>query len=136
MELVVDRRVVWDRTRLKEIDEAKAIILDFKRKGHEILKANGELMERFHPSLEEVIIKVKRIPQKILKILTPNGDDRIVWDKDNGPEALEAKQKFGELIGKGYKAFSVDQNGKRKRQITEFDVEAEEILMIPKTAKA
>lgn len=133
--LVVDRRVVWDSRILKQVDEAKTTIMDFKRRGHEILKANGEPMQRFHPSLEEVIIKVEKIPSHVLKILTPNGDDRIVWDKDNGPEAMEAKDKFHELIKKGYKAFSVDQGGKRKRHIKEFDVEAEEILMIPETAK-
>ena len=39
------------------------------------------------------------------------------------------------LTKKGYKAYSVDRNGNKNRRIKEFDVDAEEILMIPPTAK-
>ena len=133
--LVMDQRIVWDSTRLKEVDEAKAIIMKYKRKGYEILLASGEKMEKWSPRYEEVVIKAKKVLKKTMKILCQSGDDRIVWDCDNGNEAKEAKKKFVELLGKGYKAYSVDLNGNKNRRIKEFDVEAEEILMVPPTAK-
>lgn len=133
--LVMDRRIIWDSKSLKQIDQAKAEIMKFKRAGHMILKANGEIMERFNPRLEEVIIKTKKLYNHILKILTENGDDRITWDKENGPQAKAAKERFLKLLDQGYMAFSVDNKGKKNRRIKEFDVDAEEIIMVPKTVK-
>ena len=135
--LVMDRKVVWDATKIKQIDEAKKTILKYRRAGYPVRKSDGTLMERFHPNLEEVTIIAEPIPRKknVLKLLTENGDDRIVWDKDNGREAMQAKKKFEEFLKKGYKAFSVDEQGNRSRKITEFDVDAEEILMTPPTSK-
>lgn len=134
-ELVMDQRVVWDRTKMKQVDEAKAVYREFKAKGHEILTETGEILERFNPHIEEFIVKATRAAKRTLKILCEKGDDRIVWDKENGREAKEAKAKFNEFVKRGYKAYSVDVNGNKNRKITEFDVDAEEILMIPPTAK-
>ena len=134
-ELLMDRRVVWNRARMKEIDEAKKEIMMYKRKGYPILTADGTPMERFNPNLEEVLIKAARLHQQVIKILTENGDDRVTWDKDNGKQAKEAKAKFLEFVKKGYKAYSVDVEGQKNRPIEEFDVDAEEILMIPPTVK-
>ena len=133
--LVMDQRIVWDSKSLKQIDEAKALIMKYKRMGHEILLANGKIMEKWSPRYEEVIVKASSVLKRTMKILSQSGDDRIVWDSDNGQEAKEAKKKFAELLNKGYKAYSVDVQGKRNRRIEEFDVEAEEILMVPPTAK-
>lgn len=135
-ELVMDMRITWDSSRLKEIDEAKSMIMTHKRLGHEITLADGVTpMDRFLPSLEEVIIKAKKLGTRVMKILCEKGDERLTWDRENGTEALEAKKKFLELIEKGYTAYSVDVRGKKNRKIEEFDVDAEEILMVPKTAK-
>jgi len=136
VDLVMDRRIVWDKKSLKQIDQAKKIIMEYKRAGYMVIKASGETMEQFHPNLEEVIIKTKKIYAHILKILSPNGDDRITWDKDNGAQAKEAKRKFYDLLKQGFTAFSVDNQSRRNRKIKEFDVDAEEILMVPKTVKA
>jgi len=134
--LVLDRRILWDSKSLKSIDQAKKIIMEYKRAGYMILKVNGEIMERFHPRFEELIIKTKKIFAHIMKILSDKGDDRLTWDKDNGREAKEAKIKFYDLLKQGYMAFSVDNQSRRNRRIKEFDVDAEEILMVPKTVKA
>lgn len=134
--LIMDRRIVWNCCSLAQIDQAKTEIMRLKREGYEIRKADGTIMERFHPNLEEVVIKAQKIVRKsIMKILTPNGDDRLTWDKNNGRQAKEAKVKFEELLSKGYKAYSVDDKGNKKRRIQEFDIDAEEILMVPKTVK-
>lgn len=134
-ELVMDERIVWDSMSLKQIDEAKSKIMRRKSQGYLILLANGLPMERFNPNLEEVIIKAKKVSKKVLKILCEKGDERLVWDKENGREALEAKAKFVEFMKKNYKAYSVDSKGKKNRRIEEFDVDAEEILMVPPTVK-
>jgi len=133
--LVMDQRIVWDSKSLKQIDEAKEIVMRYKRKGHEILLASGAKMEKWSSQYEEVIIKANKVLKRTMKILSQSGDDRIVWDSEDGREAKEAKKKFVELLEKGYKAYSVDLNGQKNRRITEFDVEAEEILMVPPTAK-
>jgi len=134
-ELVMDQRIVWDSKSLKEVDEAKARIMTFKRQGYQILLASGEIMERFRPYYEEVIIKARKIGSHVMKILCDKGDERIVWDRENGLQAKEAKAKFQELIQKNYSAYSVDSQGKKNMKIEEFDIDAEEILMIPPTAK-
>ena len=134
-ELVMDKRVVWDSKSLKEIDEAKAIIMQYKRAGYEIQLEDGSPMERWSPTYEEVVIKATPTRKNTMKILSESGDDRIVWDVEDSEESQHAKNKFDELIKKGYKAYSVDLNGKKNIRIEEFDVEAEEILMVPPTAK-
>lgn len=134
-ELLMDMRICWDSKSLREIDEAKAKIMAFFRKGHEILLSDGQRFEKFRPYYEEVLIRAKRINKQVIKILSENGDDRIVWDKDDGREAKEAKAKFQELLKKGYKAYSVDASGNKGRKIEEFDVDAEEILMVSETVK-
>ena len=133
--LVMDRRIVWDATRLKEIDEAKSIVREYRTAGHVITKADGTPLDRFIPSLEEVIIKAQRITKSVMKILSDKGDERLVWDKENGREAKEAKAKFEELLKKNYLAFSVDSKGQKNRKISEFDIDSEEILMVPPTSK-
>jgi len=136
MVLVQDRMVVWNASRLKEIDEAKATIVPFLKKGYKVLNKGGEAITKFHPSLEEVLIKATSTEGKsVLKILCDLGDDRLCWSKENGREAKEAKLKFMEFLGKGFKAYSVDSLGKKKQKIEEFDVDAEEILMVPPTVK-
>jgi len=134
-ELVMDQRIVWDRSKMKEIEQAKKMIMDYKRKGYEILKPDGTLMERFSPFLEEVIVKAQKIAKSIMKILTDKGDERLVWDRDNGREAKQAKKRFLDLLKQGYTAFSVDRDSEKNRKIKEFDVDAEEILMVPETVK-
>lgn len=134
-ELVMDQRIVWNKLNKKEIEQAKKMIMDFKRRGYELLKADGSPMVRFSPILEEVLVKARAVAKSVMKILTEVGDERLVWDKDNGREAKQAKKKFLELLKKGYTAFSVDQVSEKNRKITEFDVDAEEIMMVPETVK-
>lgn len=134
-ELVMDQRIVWDQSKMKEIEQAKKMIMSYKRKGYEILKSDGTLMERFSPFLEEVIVKVQNIAKSVMKILTDEGDERLVWDRDNGREAKQAKKRFLDLIKQGYTAFSVDLDSQKNRKIKEFDVDAEEILMVPEVVK-
>ena len=137
MEMITENKTIkWDRTRLKQIDKAKSEIMTFKRRGHLILKTDGSEMEHFDPNLGEVIVSVaKALGNHVMKILCDKGDDLIVWDMDNGKQAKQAKETFEKLMKDGYRAFSLDSRGNKNIEITEFDVEAEEILMVPPTAK-
>jgi hypothetical protein len=141
--LVMDERVVWDAKKKNEVEEAKQRIIAFKNRGFKIIHVNettGEPMhdkpmQFFRPWYEEVVILAERTFTNIMKILTEKGDERLTWNRDNGLEAMDAKKKFEEWIKKDFKAFSVDVKGKKKKEIFEFDVEAEEILMVPPTYK-
>lgn len=133
--LVMDQRIIWDSANKHEVEEAKQTILRYKRLGYKIVLADGQPFEKFRPTLEQVVVKAERVLKQVLKILTDKGDERLTWDRDNGLEAMEAKKKFEEFIGKNYKAYSVDATGKKQRRIEEFDVDAEEILMVPPTVK-
>lgn len=134
-ELIMDQRIVWNSSHLKQIDEAKKTYLKFKKLGYVITKIDGKVLERFIPSLEELIVKAQKTTKRVMKILNEMGDERLVWEKENGKQAKEAKAKFIKLLDDGYKAYSVDRGGNKNRRIEEFDIDAEEILMVPKTAK-
>jgi hypothetical protein len=133
-ELLLDTWLVWDPCRLKEIEEAKQLFLKYKRAGHKFQTRAGQQIDKFNPNLGEILVKAERILKHVMKILCDKGDERLTWDKENGREAKEAKKKFTELLAKGYIAYSVDENANKKRKILEFDIDAEEILLIPPTS--
>jgi len=135
--LVMNERACWDSHNKKQVEEAKQWFVAFKRKGVVIQNAEGKPVQYFRPHYEELVaIADKDVSgNRTLKILCDKGDERVVWDANNGRQAKEAKEKFLDLVKNGYSAYSVDSRGRKNRRIDEFDVEAEEILMIPKTAK-
>jgi len=138
MEALVNRtRFCWDMTDRRQVEEAKAWFVTFKRKGVPIEDKDGRPVEFFRPHYGELVAlpTPSHEGNRTLKILSDKGDERIVWDFNNGRQAKEAKEKFMSLVGQGYSAYSVDAKGNKNRRIQEFDVEAEEILMIPPTAK-
>jgi len=134
--IAIDNIIVWDPCLLKQVEEAKQLFLKYKKMGHTLTKEDGTPMERFDPSVGQVtVLSEKANGQRVMKILSEKGDDRITWDKDNLANIKKAKDEFEKLLEKGYQAFSVGRNGQKNVQITEFDVDAEEIIMIPPTAK-
>ena len=134
--IVQDLRPVWNCKCLKQIDEAKNIYMFYRNLGYLITKINGEILEKFHPNEEEIIIHSKKVDTKHqMKILSEKGDERLTWDKENGKEGIEAKHRFEKLLKDGYKAYSVDPGGRKNHRIKEFDVDAEEILMVPPTSR-
>lgn len=133
--LITDTIITWDPCRRKEIEEAKKEFLKYRSLGHVLVKPDGSRMTSFEPSSGQFTILEKKPIESVLKILNDKGDERIVWTKENGRQAKNAKEQFEKLLAKHYKAFSVDDNGKKKKQITEFDVDAETIIMIPPTSR-
>jgi hypothetical protein len=70
--------------------------------------------------------------KSVLRILNSEGDRRLVWRKGAKDEVREAKKAFNEALAKkGSLAYSVNEDGERSQKITEFDPDAEEIVIIP-----
>lgn len=65
---------------------------------------------------------------RVLRVLTDNGDDRIVWDRTKPAEVRDAFKKFKELLKKGYRAYATTSGGKKGHRIDEFDPGLQEIL--------
>jgi hypothetical protein len=65
-----------------------------------------------------------------LRVLSPAGDDRLAWDRRFLDQVHEARQKFYDLLAKGYKACRVDARGRKSELIFEFDPDAEEIVFV------
>lgn len=64
----------------------------------------------------------------VFRVLTDNGDDRIVWDRSKPAEVRDAFKKFKELLGKGYRAYVTVAGGKRGHRIDDFDPGLQEVL--------
>lgn len=64
----------------------------------------------------------------VMRVLSPNGDDRFSWDRRFPAQVREAQAKFDELTAKGYKAFRGGGDG---GLMPSFDANAEEIIFQP-----
>ena len=62
------------------------------------------------------------------------GDTKVEWDPDNKEEVKVAERTFKDLTKKGFTGFRVYDDGKKGQQLTEFDPQAERILLIPPMA--
>ena len=63
------------------------------------------------------------------------GDLKTVWDKDKPDEVEAARNQFNNLVGKKkYVAFKVKKDGSKGSKITEFDEDAEAIILAPPLA--
>jgi hypothetical protein len=135
--LVMDSRVVWDAARKKEIEEAKQEYLRYKRMGLEIMDPDGTLLVRFKATRGEFRVIATSTPtgMRVMKILSDKGDERLTWSMYDRKKVQSAEEKFKDLLSKGYKAYSVTDSGKKKVRVTEFDMDAQEVIMIPPTSK-
>lgn len=66
-----------------------------------------------------------------MRVMGKQGDTKILWSADNDAEVKAAREHFNSLRAKGMLAFSVKRNGDKGEQITEFDPNAEKIIMAP-----
>lgn len=103
---------------------------------------NTKLTEKINiPELLEVLENPKDQPEKyhgVFRVITlKDGDKRIVWDKRDFAQIIDAKKMFDELLGKGLKPYKVGINGKPTAEImNEFDQNAEEIIFLPRNMVA
>jgi tRNA U38,U39,U40 pseudouridine synthase TruA len=60
------------------------------------------------------------------------GDVKVVWDASKEAEVEAAREQFNKLTGKkNYIAYTVKKDGGKGKKITEFDPEAEMIILAP-----
>lgn len=127
-----DKLITWDQDSPKQLQEADEEINRFRRLGFSIIAQNpGECqMKAPAPSEHDLIFRV----------LSDNGDDRLVWDRRNQAEVGEAKVKYQEYMDKGYKAYVCRRDGKKGSKLESFDallqeviMEKGQVVMIPKT---
>lgn len=69
-----------------------------------------------------------------LAIMGRQGDLPVAWDKTKPEQVETARRMFKDLRAKGYLAFTVNKEQARDQQITEFDPEAEKIILSPPLA--
>jgi hypothetical protein len=67
-----------------------------------------------------------------LKVMDHTGDLKIVWNSTVKDEVEAAKASFDKMIAKGYSAFASKKSGEKGTRITEFDPQAEAIILVPK----
>lgn len=121
------QRILWDPNSADELLEANDRIESLTQSGFEvqyIMDGEARLMP---PPMN---------PNKgYMRILSENGDDRVVWDRTVKDQVKEAFKKFTELVKKGYTAYVASATGARGHKITEFNPGLQEIILIPKTVK-
>lgn len=64
-------------------------------------------------------------------ILGKSGDDRLAWDPRDIKQLKEARDKFYELLDKGYMAFLVEEStgeANKSKRVLEFEPDAGEIV--------
>lgn len=75
---------------------------------------------------------------ELSKEITGNGiggHDRIIWDRRYRDQIGDARDKFNELVRRGFTPYLVRKDGsKANRPLDEFDPDAEEIIMVAPTA--
>ncbi len=66
-----------------------------------------------------------------LTVMDRRGHSTVTWSTDLQETVDTANQRFNELLSEGYTAFEMH-DATTGEQITEFDAEAETILMVPR----
>jgi len=66
-----------------------------------------------------------------MEIIDATGHTKHVWDSDNQEEVDAAEAVYDSLTEKGYRAFRVKKDGDEGERMTEFDPNAESMIMMP-----
>jgi len=60
-----------------------------------------------------------------------DGDQRVMWDRNNQDEVDAARRTFDDLISKGYSGFVAEgKQGDQGKRLRRFDPDAERIILI------
>lgn len=67
-----------------------------------------------------------------MSMLCRSGDEAVTWDKNDPESVAHARQKFLEFLAarKGM-AFKLDPTGSKGEKMTDFDPDAERIVLMP-----
>lgn len=88
------------------------------------------------PDNLQILEKPEEVPLDnfgVFRIMTPkDGDKRVVWDRRDFAQILEAKSMFDACVVQGLVPYRVGLNGKASADVmSEFDPHAEEIIFLP-----
>jgi len=130
-------RLEWDNTDKRQVEEAKKVYQEARKSGRLITDIDGKTIANFHPSLQGFIIKETELKENefAVRVLDETGDRRLIWDASDPDQIKEAARLFDEYLKKGWRAYSVDTKGEKRRKILRFDVDTLEIFFVEKTAK-
>jgi hypothetical protein len=116
------RQVVpWNPEIPAECNDAKARVAELRNQGFLVIKEEDGEVTLDPPERAD--------DQGLFRILSQNGDDRVIWDRRDKNQVKEAFLKFKELMKKGYTAYVTKRDGSRGHRITEFDPGLEEIIL-------
>lgn len=113
--------IIWDPDDTEEKKFAMKKIEELKQNGFSIISSEDGMVRMDPPKLNPNI--------NVFRILSQNGDDRVIWDRRDKNQVKEAFQKFKELLNNGYTAYAVTEEGKRGHKITTFDPGLEEVIL-------
>lgn len=66
-----------------------------------------------------------------MAIMGKSGDTKLIWSPGNEAEVDNARRTFNDLKAKRFVAFAVKKDGEKGERVTEFDADAEKIIMVP-----
>lgn len=119
------QRLLWNPAVPAEVAEALVKLRHLVDQKFRVVSGNvreGELLLKPPP----------RPPDTgLMRIMSQNGDDRIVWSRRIADEVREAHNKFKQLIQKGYRAYAILADGSRGHELRDFDPMVEECLLVP-----
>ncbi|NIT77372.1 MAG: hypothetical protein GWO44_10910 [Thermoplasmata archaeon] len=124
------KQIQWDPTLSEDWEAADRKIRDLRNQGFTLRAVAGDLKKAGIAFMDPPA----RDPNLILfRVLSDEGDTRLVWDRREPDQVKEAYARFKELLDKGYTAYCVRSDGKKGSKLEEFDPLHEEIVMVPKT---
>lgn len=115
--------VVFDESSEAQAKEAEAQIARLKRRGFRVA--------RRQPGAVRLVPPKRKPHQGVFRVISDNGDDRIVWDRRVAGQVRDAFQKFKDFIARGYRAYATYADGRKGPQIQDFDPSLEEVLLVP-----
>lgn len=66
-----------------------------------------------------------------MEIMDQTGHTRHIWDAGNEAEVEAAQALYTSLVGRGYRAFHVKEDGKEGQRMEAFDPNAQKMIMLP-----
>lgn len=66
-----------------------------------------------------------------LRIMNRHGHSTVTWSTDLQETVEAANRRFNELLAEGYTAFEM-QSATMGEQVTEFDAEAQTVVLVPR----
>lgn len=100
----------------ESIEQSKEMIDNVRSKLNE-----GYEIELFDEMMVEMTPPERDSHQMVFRILTENGDDRLVWDRRDLSQIKEARDKFDEYLTQGYSAYLIRFDGKKGSKLEHFN---------------